>query len=138
MGEHNHNNSSETNDKIDEQFMSWSKRERRMDTSYDGLPMYLSSFISALMNACTGGNEFGEIYDDMKDVLDDLKAATNKCEIYFLTPGKAFLQSHNQLLMQRGAFYGRKSELSMLLHSLNSVIQGISLMTAVSGLAGMG
>ena len=121
------------------------KRERLVTGAGtdDGLmPMYLSSFISALMSSCSGGNEFGEMYNNVKDVLDDLKVATtnNKYDIYFPPPNEFILQSEkNQLLMQRNVFYGRKSELSMLMQTLNTVVQGSpAIVTAISGPAGMG
>ncbi|KAL7540418.1 hypothetical protein ACHAXR_012736 [Thalassiosira sp. AJA248-18] len=118
--------------------MGQKKRERRT-THDDGLPMYISSFVSALLNACTnGGNSFGEIYDTAEDVWGDLKAATTKYDVYFPTTLET-LSQQQQLMLQQGRFYGRKSELSMLLHSLNSVIHyGNSSLSTVSGGPGMG
>jgi len=114
------------------------KKRGKQKDAVDDLPLYLSSLIPALMSACNDDCEVpGERYEDIKHVLADLNAAAKKYGIYFRPYDEA--TSQNRLHLQRGAFYGRQSELAVLMHSLNSVmILGQPVMTAVSGHGGMG
>lgn len=108
-----------------------SKKRGKQKDAVDGLPLYLSSMMSAL----TEGR-----YTDVKHVLSDLNAATRKYDIYFRHQSNAV--TFNEL--KRGLpnhFYGRESALSILMHSFHSVmIPGgqQSMMAAVSGAGGMG
>ena len=115
------------------------KRERRA-TDADGVfPAYLSALLSALASSGGGGNEFGELYHTAKDVFEDLRAAVSKYDTYFPSPTVVRRAQNDQVLMHGDFFYGRKSEVSMLMQSLDAAARGeVSIVTAISGPAGIG
>ena len=117
------------------------KRTKKSSTqdvqNEDGLPLYLMSVISAL----TDTNENGERYDNVKTLLNDLKTASDKFDIYFrpFDYKEATLDYQSQLPLLPSATYGRTLEISILLNSLQSVIQTQSpAFTAISGHGGVG
>ena len=78
-----------------------------------------------------------EQYTNVKQVLHDLQTASAKPEVY-LKRGRSSLgnDGKNTRLHIPPDFYGRKSELSLLLHSLGTVLRfGQPVMVSVSGYA---
>eukprot|EP00571_Detonula_confervacea_P007895 CAMPEP_0172331684 /NCGR_PEP_ID=MMETSP1058-20130122/62053_1 /TAXON_ID=83371 /ORGANISM="Detonula confervacea, Strain CCMP 353" /LENGTH=1323 /DNA_ID=CAMNT_0013048953 /DNA_START=104 /DNA_END=4075 /DNA_ORIENTATION=+ len=101
-----------------------------------GLPLYLVALISALINK---GNSGGEKYDNVKQVLNDLKAAANKFDTYFRSFDWKEVSLRNHLPVPPSAFYGRQPEMSIIMSSLHSVLNyGKPNYCVVSGQAGMG
>ena len=119
-------------------------RKKRGKTSRDteGIPMYLTSMIAALINQGTdcSNDIHGETYESISLVLSDLKIAATKFSTYLgrnIDYEEASLLNH--LSVPHSAFYGRQSELSVLRSSLHAVISsGNPMMTVVAGHAGIG
>ena len=69
--------------------------------------------------------------------MSDLKVALAKYDVYFREFDRAEASFLNHLPMPRCAFYGRSSELSILMSSLQSVLNfGRPMITTVSGRGG--
>ena len=120
--------------------MTNAKSESKGDTLR--VPLFLTSLISTLI--LTGDNERGrgvEAYENAKNVLSDLKVAFYQSQIY-LKPSnwKDFSTMCHMKTPHSALFYGRQTELSILLQSLDSVmtLEGKPVMTLVSGCAGAG
>ena len=103
------------------------------------LPLYLMSLVSSLLNPTInqeGDSKF--LYSSPRNVLADLQLAITKPGIY--------LKSHcwsdlvTKPLVIPNVFYGRRTELSMLRHSFDAMMEGASKPCAivVSGYAGSG
>ena len=113
------------------------KRGKQQDIA-DGLPPYLSSLVAALSNSCESKDETMGRYTDVKDVVADLRAALEKNAVYF-RPLQESEVLRNCPGINKDAFYGRQSELAVLMHAYNSVVTlGRPVMAAVSGHGGMG
>ena len=123
----------DTDDKYEYLSSTRGKRGKAISPG-EGLPVYLTSLISTLIQPST------ECYKDVKSVLHDLQIANRKFDIY-LNPS---INRDPQVLLHfkipDNAFYGRESELAMLLQSFNSTIMvnGQTTLTCVSGHSGMG
>ena len=134
-----HDKKSEESDDIDS--ISPKKRGKlpKTDTA-EGLPLFLTSLISTLI--LTGDNErAAETYGNAKNVLLDLKVALNGPQIFLKPCNWKDVSTMSRMKTPHNAlFYGRRSELSILLHSLDSVMtsEGKPAMTLVSGCAGAG
>ncbi|KAL7537767.1 hypothetical protein ACHAXR_008044 [Thalassiosira sp. AJA248-18] len=120
-----------TDEDEDEQPRRRKKRVNRRGSDVDGLPLYLSSMISAL----SGGR-----YTNVKDVLSDLNAAITKHDIYFrqLSTNATFMELKGNL---PNYYYGQQSALLVLMHSFHTVMtpgNQQSMMVAVTGAGGMG
>lgn len=115
------------------------KRGRQLEGG-EGLPMYMGTLISTLLlsgennNAATSQTR----YESASDVLLDLRVV-EKNPLIFLKPLilDDFLV-RGRLQLPSDAFYGRQSELSMLLHALSSVMMlgGQPMLCAISGAPG--
>lgn len=107
----------------------------------DGLPMYLGCVISTLLLSGNDSAQSAEItYESIKDTLFDLRLVARDPQT-FLRP--LILDEHtvqSKLRLPVDAFYGRQSEVSMLLRALNSVVLlgGQPMMVLVSGYPGTG
>jgi hypothetical protein len=122
---------------LDDSINRKKKKRGKSSRAIEGMPLYLTSMISALTN-----NDHDDVhterYENADSVLADLIVASNKFDIYL---GRQFDREDasllNHLPIPRSAFYGRQSELSILKSSLHSVMDfGKPMMTMVSGHAG--
>ena len=116
------------------------KRGNNQQIVANSLPPYLISLISALIHVtCKDGR--GGQYSHVKDVLIDLQEASKRPDIYLKndTLSGNYLPK-NSLKIPPDSFYGRRSEVSMVLHSLDTVLKfgGKPVVTVVSGYAGTG
>ena len=107
----------------------------------DGLPMCLGSLISTLLLSGDRMTTITVVYESAKDVLFDLRAIAKKPQIFlkpFILGDDVTVKS--KLRLPVDAFYGRQTEMTMLMHALNSVIKlgGQPMMVVVSGYPGTG
>ena len=145
------------------------KQQDHQQQSMENLPLYLSCIVSSLTmtstNETTEDKETGpssadketgpssaasstiishasfsdEQYANVKQVLHDLQTASAKPEVYLKRGRSSWNDGKNTRLHIPPDFYGRKSELSLLLHSLGTVLRfGQPVMVSVSGYAGTG
>ena len=103
------------------------------------LPLYLMSLVSSLLNPTT--NQEGDslfLYNTPRNVLADLHLAISKPDIYLKVHCWSDLVT--KPLVIPNVFYGRRTELSMLRHSFDAMMEGASKPCAicVSGYAGAG
>lgn len=136
------NNSKEAGEDDKEDYGQQRRRKRGNNQRIvaNSLPPYLISLISALIPVtCKDGR--GGQYSHVKDVLIDLQEASKRPDIYLKndTLSGNYLPK-NSLKIPPDSFYGRRSEVSMVLHSLDTVLKfgGKPVVTVVSGYAGTG
>ena len=112
-----------------------STRKRvRQQSLGEGLPMYLGTLISTLLTS-------SQIrYRSAKDVLLDLRVVEKKPEVFLKRPVLDDFLVRGRLQLPADAFYGRQSEISILLHALSSLTKsgGQPTMVSISGLPGTG
>ena len=117
------------------------KRGRRQETEHTNhLPLYLVSLVSSLLAPTMhqrGTSKY--IYTNARNVLSDLMLAAKNPETYLKVLDWANLVTRPLVLPQE-SFYGRRTELSMVQHSFDSMMTGGSkpCVLVVSGYAGVG
>ncbi|KAL7539299.1 hypothetical protein ACHAXR_009167 [Thalassiosira sp. AJA248-18] len=116
------------------------KKRGKGQQTVENLPLYLTYIISSLIatrvDARGGAPE--QYYESARQVLRDLQIAASKPEVY-LKSNSWDDAKNNRLQIPPQSFYGRKSELSLVLHSLDTVLRfGQPVMVSVSGYAGTG
>ena len=105
----------------------------------EGLPMYLGTLISTLL--LSGENLSSQTrYESVKDVLLDLRVVEENPQIFLKPLILDDFLVHGRLQLPADAFYGRQSEISILLHALSSVtmLGGLPMMVSISGYPGTG
>lgn len=114
------------------------KKQGKGQQSIEGLPLYLTCLVSSLIGTRPNPTGVKVQYESVKQVLQDLQVASDKPEIY-LTKCCCDVLKNNKRLEIPHAFYGRKSELSLVLHSLDTVLRFRQpVLVSVSGYAGTG
>ncbi|KAL7531691.1 hypothetical protein ACHAXR_008840 [Thalassiosira sp. AJA248-18] len=114
------------------------KSSSQHQRAIEGLPLYLSSLISALFVNRNLNYGTVETYANVNAVLSDLRIALDKYETYFRPAFDRGSSSQNTLPIL-DAFYGRQSEMTVLTNSFHSVMNlGQPSITVISGHAGMG
>ena len=108
----------------------------------DGLPMYLGTVISTLLltkedGAATPCQSF---YETASDVLNDLREAERYPGVYLRPPVVDDSLARSRLELPADPFWGRRTELSMLLQAFDSATKsgGRSIMVSISGGPGTG
>ncbi len=106
----------------------------------EGLPLYLSSLITALQLSGDDTISSCELYTAAKDVYHDLKvfAETSKDSLRRWEPDASTMESRLQL--KNDLFYGRGVQLSIIMHLIQSMFLPGStpLMATISGYPGTG
>lgn len=103
-------------------------------TLRDGLPTYLSSMISAMVN--DENVDASELYDSASDVLKDLQVVAKNPRLRLVPNVKA--EVRESLVMPK-TFYGRRNEVNLLTRSLQTVaILGKPSIAVISGRGGVG
>lgn len=134
--------SDEHNDNLEQDAeVQRSKRGKRQQIQpSNNLPLYLISLIASLLtpNVNQGGDD-QVLYKNTRDVLTDLQLAVSKSHIYLKAYSSTDLVSR-PLIFPQGTFYGRRTELLMLQHSFDAMMEGKNKPCAfvVSGYAGAG
>ena len=108
----------------------------------ENLPLYLACLISSLIRTtkdCTSEDTLAlGHYDCVEHVLGDLQMAAKMPQVY-LKNNSWDDAKNNRLRIPHNLFYGRKSELSLVMHSFDTVLRfGQPIMVSVSGYAGTG
>jgi len=110
------------------------KKRGRQRTLGDGLPTYLLSIISALVDDESADPSV--LYDNASDVLKDLQVAAKKPELCLIPDARG--RDTRSLILPK-AFYGRQTEVSLLTRSLQAVaILGKPNVAVISGRSGAG
>mmetsp|Transcript_1921 Transcript_1921/g.4149 ORF Transcript_1921/g.4149 Transcript_1921/m.4149 type:complete len:1254 (-) Transcript_1921:1038-4799(-) len=114
------------------------KKRGKSQQSVENLPLYLTCLVSSLITTRANvGGTTGQ-YESVKHVLGDLQMAAKRPQVYLKNTSWDDTKN-NRLRMPHDSFYGRKSELSLVLHSLDLVLRfGQPVMVSVSGYAGTG
>mmetsp|Transcript_33642 Transcript_33642/g.70753 ORF Transcript_33642/g.70753 Transcript_33642/m.70753 type:complete len:365 (-) Transcript_33642:52-1146(-) len=131
----------ETNTQSKEELSTRRKRGRRQSLG-DGLPMYLGTLISTLLlsGEINSASSSQARYENTKDVLLDLRVAKKNPQVFLSPLVLDGYLAQGRLQLPADAFYGRQSEISMLLQSLKSVttLGGQPMMVSISGYPGTG
>jgi hypothetical protein len=118
------------------------KRGKRQQVQVgENLPLYLACLISSLIRTKDYTSEdtlaLGH-YDCVEHVLGDLQMAVKMPQVY-LKNNSWDDAKNNRLRIPHNSFYGRKPELSLIMHSFDTVLRfGQPIMVSVSGYAGAG
>ena len=116
------------------------RKRGKQHTMGEGLPLYLGSLISALVD-CDSSTPTDLRYESAKDVFLDLKLLAENPN------SECLMKSHldqatikGRLNLQGGMFYGRQVQISMLLHLFQSSVAlgDQPMMATISGYPGTG
>ena len=117
------------------------KRGRRQETQDPAkLPLYLVSLISSLLAPTIQQRTTRKtVYTNARNVLSDLKLAAEHPDMYLRVHRWANFVS-GPLVLSEDSFYGRRTELSMVQHSFDAMMEGSNkpCILVVSGYAGAG
>jgi hypothetical protein len=106
----------------------------------NNLPLYLVSLALSLLTPVTdqaGNAKF--VYKSAREVLSDLQLAASDPDVYLkFHQWEDFMNT--PLMMPQGSFFGQKTELSMVQHAFDAMMEGGNKTCAitVSGYAGAG
>lgn len=122
---------------------SINRSKRRMHgSSGEGLPLYLSSLISALLDTTSPVSTGTLRYESARDVYLDLRTVAEDASGKMLarTVEDEGALARGKLNLRGDMFYGRQVQMSMLLHLFQSSVALGSqpLMATVSGYPGTG
>ena len=111
------------------------RKRGKQQTFRDGLPLYLSMLISALLENSTSQEM---CYESAQDVFLDLKVLAEDSSGCFSK--KQMGESSLKSCLRGGMFYGRQVQMSMILHLFQSTVSLGSqpLMAIISGYPGTG
>lgn len=134
-GEGSMNDQGSSSDDVDVDPLNDRRKRGKQETPGEGLPLYLSSLISALMDTSTPSEQR---YKSVMDVYLDLKTLANSGAISSNILDEFTMKS--RLRLPSDLFYGRQVQMSMLLHLFQTsvAIGSRPLMAIISGYPGTG